>query len=103
MDTKSLRTSYPAQQTMDNTVRRVDRKHTSNRETFTEFADAVFITVESIIAPLQLYYVLVFLLKCSCFTHSSAAPTGLLVLNSRSYWAGKLVSTGIHHCMAIAT
>ena len=40
---------------MDNIVRRVDRKCTSNTETFTEFANAVQVTTRSI-APLQLYY-----------------------------------------------
>ena len=33
----------------------VDRKRTSNTETFTEFANAVQVTVRSIV-PLQLYY-----------------------------------------------
>ena len=40
---------------MDDIVRGVDRKRTSNTETFTEFANAVQVTVRSI-APLQLYY-----------------------------------------------
>ena len=40
---------------MNNIVRRVDRKRTSNTKTFTEFGNTVQVTARSI-APLQLYY-----------------------------------------------
>ena len=88
---------------MDNIVRGVDRKRTSNTETFTEFANAVLVTVRPCSCIYAYSVVREFLLKRSFHSiviRSSAAPTGLVVLNTRSYWAGKFVLTD---CMAIAT
>ena len=52
---------------MDNIVRGVDRKRTSNTVTFTEFANAVLLTVEvlRLYSCIYAYTVLEFLLKRS--------------------------------------